>query len=453
VSGINFSGLASGLDTSAIIDALVNAQRIPIQRLQSKQVDLDVRISKMGELKSKLTAFQEAAEKLETVGDILAYNATSDNEDVLKVSTSSGTLPGSFEVTVNQLAKAEKNRSGAFANQNAAVKAGTLSIAVNGGTAKDVEITEGMTLRDVADAINSAEAGVQASIISDGTSSYLQVTSLSTGFTTASANDAVTITESYTGAAGGELGLTQISAAQNAELTVDGLLVTSRSNTVTGAVEGVTLELKDAGTATVAVDSDRDKIKENLQGFVDAYNGLADFIGKELKLQEGVDRDRTLSGEPVLRQLKAKLSSFVSGFISGTAGDFDALSQVGIRTNSSGQLSINNSELDRALDQDPLGVAEVFLKDGNGLVAQVTATAELYGDATDGLLTLREKALGTENRRLEDLQLNLEERLGRVRESLQARFTAMERSIAAINAQGSQLSSFLSSQGGSQAQG
>lgn len=442
---INFSGLASGLDTNSIIAALVGAQRVPIQRTQALQSGLEVKISKFGELSSALDSLKTAAEDLGSVSDLLAFAGTSSDEDLLSVTTDSTAQPGSYDVVVSSLASAEKNRSTAFASENAEVTEGTLDIAVNGGAATSITITAGMTLTQLAEEINASDADVNASIVSDGTSSYLQVTGTDTGFTTGSADDAITLTESYTGGSGQALGLVQFAAAENATATVDGLAVTSQTNTIEGAIQGVTLDLDQVGTTVVDVKSDPEKALENVQLFLDAYNAVAGFLQNEGETTEDSDRRVQLSGDAMIRSLQSSLSNVVSGFVSGATGDYNALSQIGIKTDPNGLLELDEDDFKEALAKDPDSVTSIFLAEDSGVLDSLSNLSDAYTDGTDGLIKTRTDALQTRVDRMDDQIIRLEDRLGRFEERLQAQFTALETTISSINAQGAQFAAITGS--------
>ncbi len=244
----NMLGLASGVDSGAIIDALVAARRVPITGLQNSRSQVETKISKLGTVTSKLATLKTSLAAIGSRNDILALTANSSNADALSAKADATAASASYAIDVTALARGEKNRSAVFASRDAEVKAGTLAISVNGGDAVDVTVEEGETLTQVADKITKTGAGVDATVIHDGSGGYyLQVTQRGTGYSTATASDAVVLTETSSGETGQALGLTEISSAQNAAFTVDGLAVTSKTNKVTDAIRGVSLELFETG--------------------------------------------------------------------------------------------------------------------------------------------------------------------------------------------------------------
>jgi flagellar hook-associated protein 2 len=440
----NILGLASGVDSGAIIDALVAARRVPIQSLQNSRTQVQTKISKLGNVTSKLATLKTSLEAIGSRNDILALTANSSNADVLGAKADSTAASASYAINVTALARGEKNRSGVFASRDAEVTSGTLSIAVNGGDAVDVTIDEGETLTQVADKISKAGAGVDATVIHDGSGGYyLQVTQRGTGYTTTNASDAVAITETSTGGTGQALGLTEISTAQNAAFTIDGLDVTSQTNKVSGAIRGVELDLVETGTSTLDVSNDRAGTKENIKAFVDAYNDVIGLLRDELSVDEETNRQTSLATVPSVRGLRSDFVSLISGAVSGASGAFKALSQIGIRTDGTGKLAINDTALDAALDADADAVADLFVLEDTGLAAALTSKIDAYTDGSTGLFTLQKKSFNDQIGRIDTQITTLEDRLEQMNTRLVQQFTALETATASIQTQGNALAGLL----------
>ncbi|MCB9728888.1 MAG: flagellar filament capping protein FliD [Deltaproteobacteria bacterium] len=440
----NILGLASGVDSGAIIDALLAARRVPIDSLQNSRSQVQTKISKLGNVTSKLATLKTAMETLGSRNDILSLTANSSNADLVSASADSSAASASYAIEVTALARGEKNRSAVFDSRDAEVTAGTMSISVNGGTAVDVTIEEGDTLTQVADKITSASAGVDATIIHDGSGGYyLQVTQRGSGYTTANASDAVSLTETSTGASGQALGLTEISTAQNAAFTVDGLAVTSQTNKVTDAIRGVTLELFETGTITLDVSNDRAGTKENIKSFVDAYNDVIGMLRDELAVDEDTNRATSLASVSAVRGLRSDFVSIISGAVTGASGAYSSLAQLGIRTDGTGKLAINDGVLDAALDADPDAVADLFVQQDTGLAAALTKKIDLYTDTSTGLFTLQKKSFNSQIDRIDDQITTLEGRLEQMNTRLVAQYTALETATASIQSQGNALAGLL----------
>ncbi len=439
--GITFNGLSSGIDTDAIIRATLAAQRTPIQQLENRKLSYNARISALGEIASKLGALESLAKGMSKASNVLAFQIGVGDEEVIGATADGESVAGSYELEVQALARAEKNRSVAFASAFSQVKAGTLTIATAGDSEgpHTITIEEGDSLDDVVDRINGSAAKVSASIISDGTSSYLQIVASESGHVIGeSADDAITISESYTGSDGAELGLVQVSQARNALLTVDGLAAESRSNEPTHVIPGVAVALKKTGSSTLDIAADKTGTKDKLKQFVDLTNEVIDLVNKATRTSDGA---RSVEPDPTIERLGVEIRKLVAHTLGGGAGNITSLTRLGIKTDSSGRLSIDDKVLDKVLNDDPRGVARLFTEAESGLSTTVQALTERYTNGVDGIVGNRKKAL---NQRVDQLDSQIERmelRLDRLQTTMQRQFTAMEKALASYQAQGSALAS------------
>lgn len=438
---ISFGGLASGIDSQGIIQALTNAQRVPIRGLEAKKTSFQAQISTIGKMTSALNEFKTLMEDMKKTSSVLAFNATVGDEDLLSASIDGSAARGTYELTVHELARGEKNRSGGYTSDFAAVKAGTITLTAAGHDPVDVTIDEGDTLTQVVDKINASGARVDASIVRDGTSSYLQITASDSGHAIGGvADDALVISESYSGADGGELGLTQVVQARNASVEVDGLMVEQRSNVLTDVINDVTLTLKAKGTTSLDVAPDRDGTREQIRAFVDKFNEIGDLVKSATTTRDG---GRAVNSDPTLLQIRNDLRAVVGEVAEGLGNDFSSLSRVGIRTTATGGIEINASDLDAAIDKDMRSVGLLFTQEGTGVADRMLAKLERYIDTTDGALLNRTKSL---NSRIDgvDTQIGrLETRIDRLANTLQRQFTAMEQTISTQQMQGNSLMALL----------
>ena len=243
------TGIGSGLDISGIVQSLVAAEGQPVElRIGQKEARAQSRLSAFGSLKSALSDFRDKLDAMKTADKFLTRKALSGNEDVFTASTNSNATPAKYDIEVVQLAQSQKLTSGAFAGADAVVGTGTLLVSLGAATAS-IEITDqNNTLAGIRDAINEKldNPGVAATIVNAANGSYLILSSDTTG--TASP---ITVTQS--GGDGGlsvleydpvngNTSLTESIAAQDALVRIDGLDVVSSTNSVEGAIEGVTLE-------------------------------------------------------------------------------------------------------------------------------------------------------------------------------------------------------------------
>jgi flagellar hook-associated protein 2 len=243
-SAITFGGLASGLDTKAIIEALVGVEGQKVSLLQSQQSSFRDKVTAYDSLLGKLKALETALGKISDPEQFLAFAAhlSSDGDSFLTATPQGSARAGTYQVQIGAIAQSTFVRSAGAADANASLGlAGDLTLHV--GTTDTTIAVDGTndSLFGVRDAINNSGAAVDATVVFDGTQYHLELRGHDTG-----AANAVTVTaEPPPGTGGTALALTQLRAASDATFTIDGQPYTSASNTVSGAIEGVTLQLLD----------------------------------------------------------------------------------------------------------------------------------------------------------------------------------------------------------------
>ncbi len=363
---IGFSGISTGSDWNSIINQLLEIESQPLYTLQTREQQLESRISDFGLVKSAIDTFRSSVEDLTSAAGFAAFASTSTDETVLTVSADSSAVPSSYDVIVTQLASRDKLASSAYADSLTAVGTGSLAITVNGSTMNlDLGVTAGdNTLAAIRDAINSASdnPGVTATILNETGGSRLILTSSDPGAAnainiTVTDNDDGNGTDAnglsrlfYVGV--GDDGLAeQITTAQDALLSIDGFDIQSTTNDVTGAISGVTLHLTDAGSASINVQRDNSQIEERIGDFVDAYNTLMAQIDD---LESG-----TLYNDSSVRNMRQGFADVLNQVVD-LGGTNAYLFEIGITRDKTGVLSVNSSELSTALSEDFNRVVQIL---------------------------------------------------------------------------------------------
>jgi flagellar hook-associated protein 2 len=434
-------GLASGMDTNSIIDSLVQLESRPITLLQNQQTALKTQVSSVGSIVSKLQALQTAAKALKTDG-VLSVSTSSTNTTFAAVAGSAATA-GRYAVQVQALARAAQARSAAFTSASAPVSGGTLNLTVQ-GTAYAITIADGTSLTDVAAQIRASGAPITATVLSDGTSTYLSLTNRDTGYPlTGQASDALSI--SFTAAAGatGQLpGFAVTQTAQNAVLSVDGLSLTRQSNSVSDAIPGVTLTLKSLGAQEdLVLANDPAGTKAKLQQFITAYNDVIKLVQTQLAPTADTDRTKTLTGDRAVRDLQQRLQRLTSTTVSGLS-TVRALADLGVKTARDGTLSLDDKTLSAAIARDPQAVNALFQTSTTGLGDVVSSLVDTEIQSGTGALTLDQKRLNDTISSLDDQIASAQARVDKYRATLVAQFTAMEKTISSLKS----VSAFLTSQ-------
>lgn len=447
-------GLGSGLDTTAIVEALVNAEKTPKQNQIDRQTKVNTAsISAIGSLKSALATYKTALEKLgsTTTPQFIGYAATTGDEKIVKATAGSTAVAGSYSVEVTKLATASKVASQRFADSSAAIGEGTLQISQN-GTTYDVKIEAGATLQSVRDSINAAvnTKGISANIINDGTGSRLVLTSTTTGKLSdiSVGGDIpeleISGTTKMAGTAAGYIS----DLAGDAEYKVDGMSLTSKSNKIDSAVSGLTLELVAEGKSTVTVATNTDGLKKSVQSFVDAYNALVTTINSLSQTPKNADGTLgtapALAGDSLARGMLTALRTELTVPSTGGNGQLQVLSQLGINTSqSTGLLELDSTKFTAAIDTQKLGgqIASLFTGE-DGMASRMNKAMEVYTQA-DGLLADRSKILETNKKNLSLQQSNLDSRITALTASLTKKYNTMDTLVGQLNSQRDSITSIF----------
>lgn len=404
---ISSLGIGSGLDLNGLLDQLQEAERGKLEPIERQLETQQTKISAYGQLQSSLAQFQSASAAL---NDSALYESLSTNVGGNSVSAAADAdaQPGNYNVTVDQLATAGTLATASVPDATTALtdEATTLTLQFAGEGQADVpvQIAADSTLEDVRDAINATEnSGVSASIIFDGEEYRLALNSTQTG-------EAASISGIALGAEfGGQLESELTQAGQDATLNVNGVKITSPSNQVEGAIQGVTLNLQEEGDSTVRVEQDTRAVREAVTSFVDAYNDLKGTMGELTSFNAETGAAGELLGDSAIRTVESRLRSVLSG---GVEGQFSMLSDIGISLQRDGTLAIDDGALDNAIanNQDALSTFFAGNSSETGMAGQVSQTIEQLLSANG---TVTGAISGAENRS----------------ESLVERYTRMEQSI------------------------
>lgn len=448
MAGISAPGLGSGLDINGIISKLMEVERQPLTVLARREAGEQAKLTAFGSLKGALSSLQTAARTLAAEGTFAGRTASGFDSAVLSASASASAAAGSYAINVTQLANFHALRSNTdYAATTDTFNHGTLSIAIGGGTAVNVTIgATNNTLAGIRTAINEANAGVTASIVNDGTTNRLVLASKTSG--TAGAIS-VNVTDSASGGTHALTGLASASmvetqAADNAELSINGIAISRSSNTITDAVDGLTLSLKKEGTTTLTVAQNTGAVTAAVNAFVKAYNDAVGQIRSMTAYDAANKRASVLTGDSTARGIQSQLASLASAQVTGIAGGIARLSDLGIRVQADGTLATDSGKLAAALADRDIDVAGFFTRTtaGNeGIAVRFGTVLEgMVGSA--GLITGRTDGI---NATIKDIQkrgesLNL--RLEQIEKRYRSQFTALDTLISSMN----QTSQFLSQQ-------
>lgn len=361
-------GLATGLDTTTIIDGLVRIQQLQVDQLTARknsileeQTAFKGIESKMIDLRAQLGSLARSQNSV-----FSARSAVSSDEDALTVTAATGAAAGVYNLTINSLAQAEQVASQGFASADSEISQGTFSLRV--GRGKEVEITidsSNNTLQGLADAINAAGGDVGASIVNDGSTGGTPYKLLLSSSKTGAANT-ITITNNLAaGATQPDFTGTPVQAAADASVTLGSgagaLTVTHDTNQLDDLIGGVTLDLHQADAAksiSVTIARDTDTAVATVQRFVEAFNGLMGFIDDQVRFEPQSGEASLLLGNRSVIGIQDEVRRITTGIVTGVSSDLNRLSAIGISVTDQGRLTLNSGRLRDALNGGIPGVGE-----------------------------------------------------------------------------------------------
>lgn len=478
---ISSAGIGSNLDVNAIITQLMALEQRPLTSLQNKASQITTKISAFGQIKSQLAGLGDAIGKLSSSALWSSKTATSSQPLAVGVTATGTAQATAFGLDVKQLATAQSAASAKVAT-NALFAGGTLTLQIGqwkldnpgtvaspgdpagprsfdvSGASKSTQllIAAGASLADVASQINGSDAGVSATVVSDGNGQQqLLMRSKATGEV-----NGFQLQAADGGTPGpGEVALSGLIPAggidpiyaKNALAKINGIAITSASNTLADTVPGLSLSLlkvTEAGVpADITIGRDNAAIQTAVTAFVAAYNATNTLIAQATKYDAATKQSALLQGDSTTTGLQRTLRRMV-GALGGGAGPINSLSDIGISFGKSadGSLSLDSEKLTKALASDPQAVRALFIApdDGAGGASSakqpVGAQLKAFLDSMTGgggVLASKSTSLQTQQRANERDQSRVQDRLASTEERLRKQYSALDTIVAnstALNA-------------------
>ena len=445
---ITATGIGSGIDIDTLVSGLVDAERQPIdRRLTEDETRANALLSAFGDIATTLTALNTSVKSLATPSSFQSTNTTSSSSSLVSATSDETAIPGSYVVSVTEIAKAQTLSSKTYAATTDVVGTGTLSITVGSGTPVSITVdSTNNSLSGIRDAINAASVGATASIVKDGSAYRLLVTS-DTGASNAlslsvSGDGDGTDTGDDTGLSAlnyysGENQMTQRQAAQDASFTVNGLPLTSATNTITDIVDGIDLTISQATTTpvTITVAKNTDAVVAEVESFVALYNSFYSSAKALTKYDASTSQAGVLQGDftakAILTQMRQSLTSAV------TTSTYSTLSELGIGINAEGLLELNKDTFLTAWNADSEQVSAFFAgsSTADGLADGIEDTLSGILNAT-GSIASRTDALTTELATVALERAKLDARLVKIEARYLRQFNAMDALVAQLTSTG-----------------
>lgn len=467
-------GVGNGININTLVTQLTTAEGQPVlNQISSQESAVSSQLSAFGSFQSALSTFQTALTNLQTSNSLQADSATSSNSSIVTVTPGSGAVAGTHTVEVDQLAAQQSSittngfATNGVADSSVVVGTGSLTFTAASGSTFTLNKVDSSnnTLAGLANAINNASGNtfVTASIINvnnpsgSGTVAKLVLTSTNTG-----AANAFTVTG--TDADGNNTdnsGLSQIfssnltlenqnppSNAADAKFVVDGQQVTSSSNTVSNVLQGVTLNLQSASVGTsvnVGVSLNTSAISSAVNNFVSAYNALGSVI-QGLDAYGGASNG-PLFGDPTLENIAQQVRSMSTAAVSSVTGGYDSLAMIGVTVDQNGVMSLDSTQLNKALAADPQSVNNVFNSTSGVAVSLSNLLTNITGSG--GVLSAATQSLSNQLSDLQKQQADENTYLDSYKASLQLQFSAMQSIVSQYSSTGTFLTNWINSSSGS----
>lgn len=455
MASISSLGVGSGLDAESIVTKLMAVEKLPLTRLTTRTAGYNAKISAYGAISSALATLKTAANAFYSTKTNLLTSTVSD-ATVASATSGTSASSGTYALEISQLAKAH-SLSSRVAGASETMGTGSLAIS-NGSNSFSVTIdSTNNTLAGIRDAINasSTNTSVRANILTDTSGARLVLTSKETG---ASNTISIAVTDndgnntdaynalsnttpglSQLSFTSGGNNLTQVQAAQNAQVKLDNVDLSFSSNTVVDAIPGVTLKLtkENAGTpATVTIARDSTGIKKVADDFVKAYNDLHSTIVKNTAanpsttLSTSTDAASTasaLTGDSTVRSIDRQMRDALRTVPSGVTGALTQLADAGISIDSSGVMSVDATKFQKAVDTNFSGLQSMMDGYGKAVNTLVTTLTD-----TNGVISARTTGLKDSIKLLDNQKEMLNNRLTSIEKRYRARFSSLDTMISGM---------------------
>jgi flagellar hook-associated protein 2 len=377
----SIDGLASGFDTTKIIESLLGFQQQRIDSFNARKAEVTTEQTSFKGIEAQLLTLQSSLRQLNRSANSVfdARVATSSNDEVITATAGSRAIASTYQLSVEQLATAQQIASQGFEGSTAQVATGEITFKV-GNRAEQSIVIDGSnnTLEGFVSTINEQVEDVNASLIFDQASNSYRVL-LSSRLT--GADNTIAVTSSQDAATGTvpDFSGPEVQAASNAVIRLGSgagaLTAEYDSNTIDGLIDNVTLELGNADPGvpvTIDIQPDIEKATEAVQSFVDDFNSIVDFIGEQTRYNPETEEASPLLGNRSAATIKNQLLTVVSNTVPGA--DLGRLSEIGIDLDTKGRLSVESDTLTQALKGELEGVDAEQVRGLFGLNATSTSS-------------------------------------------------------------------------------
>lgn len=386
---VNTLGAGSGIDIKTLAENLVEAERAPRkQRIDDKIAQTEAKISGYSAVKFALSELKSAFEKLNDASDFASLKVSNSQPTAFGVTTSTSAATGSFSLQVSQVAKPQRSASDLFTARDTSLNGGAafdLRLTVGSGSEQTISVTTA-TPAGMVSAINGAKLGVTAQLLNTGSGYKVVVTGedgAAKSFTLSA-----TQTGGTTAVADVSFGATPLQTAQDAQFTLNGLAMTRSSNSITDAIDGVTLDLytETSGAARLDFNRDTSGIKDQVKALVTAYKDFDETLKVLGDRESEVETfGGALAGDNLLQNVRNQVRSLLTSTSDTPGTTITAARNVGLSFDRNGMLQLDETKLDAALQDNFDEVVQMFSAGTNNQSVYSVAPAGLAGKAVKSL--------------------------------------------------------------------
>ena len=452
------STISSYLNSSAISSEISTVEKrleAPITVMNNQITSDKALISAWGSISGAMSSLSDSLSGIQNISTINNRAVTSSETKVATATVDNTALAGTYNLSKVSLAKGQELYSGLISSNSGTLSggAGAMTISLKGGKTETISLGSGsLTLNDLTVAINKQEAGVKASIVGTSEGSRLVLESSGTGSSAAfSVSGTGALKQfSYSSASAGSETLAQ--SASNASLTLNGIPITSATNTLSSAVAGATISLASSGSATLAVSSAPTGLTNNIGSVVSSLNSAISAISAETKFvsKKSSGSSTTSSAGPLLGNFSASnLANELMSAISSLEASGISASQVGLSISSSGKVSFNNASFASVYDQNPETVGSLIsklynnLKDITNAAIGASSASSTTGTSLTGFISAQTTSLNNSINAIQQQVSQTSKQASATLQSLSSEYTVAENRASSASITTAYLSIFL----------
>lgn len=446
----NFSGIGSGFSTDTILQKMLDVVKAPIQGYQTRQASITQEQSAWRNINTRVLGLGTAADALKSDDVYQSRQAASSDATILTATAGAGQAHGNYTLSVESLAQNHQQISQAYAASDSVLGTGSITVKVGSGTFNPITIdSSNNTLSGIRDAINKAGVGVAASIIDAGEAAGSSRYRLSLSSNTSGSSGQIDATFSLSGTSTPVM--SDLVAAQDAHVKLgtgaSALDIYSSSNTITNALDGVSLNLVSASpgkTINVNVTQNTAPARQAVQNFLDQYNALSDVFKSNNSYDSTTQTSGVLFGDSTMQSLQGDIISKVTAS-RDVGGGLNSLTSMGITLDDKGKLSITDTAAFEKALANPTDMKKLFTDSNNGIATNMRSFVDQQTSVVNGTIFLEDKRLTDQFDDLTASIARVNDSASRTETRLREVFLNLETALSSIKSQSTAISAQLGS--------